>query len=66
MRHIQDDGQGFQPSTRAGLGLSGMQERVEALAGRFALTTSDAGTSLTITLPLAVNRQTADQEDAVR
>jgi two-component system, NarL family, sensor kinase len=46
---IADDGRGFdvealQRSPRAGLGLTHMRERVEALGGRFELSASSQGT----------------------
>jgi two-component system sensor histidine kinase DesK len=46
---IADDGQGF--SSMEGNGLRGMRERVEMLGGTLERTTN-AGTTLTITLPL--------------
>ncbi|MEC4589706.1 histidine kinase [Nitrospirillum amazonense] len=57
---IEDDGKGFdRRSRRAGMGLSGMRERVEALFGWFDLTTSADGTALTIRLPLAAIEELA-------
>ncbi|ASG24380.1 histidine kinase [Nitrospirillum viridazoti] len=57
---IEDDGKGFdRRSRRAGMGLSGMRERVEALSGWFDLTTSADGTALTIRLPLAAIEELA-------
>jgi two-component system sensor histidine kinase UhpB len=51
---VQDDGRGFEPHVRgAGLGLVGMRERVEGLAGSFAVvSTPGAGTTVTVDLPL--------------
>jgi len=57
---VDDNGQGFDPSsTGGGFGLIGMRERVEALQGSFALETSPGrGTRITVTLP--VNGNPAD------
>jgi glucose-6-phosphate-specific signal transduction histidine kinase len=54
---VQDDGRGFEPHVRgAGLGLVGMRERVEGLAGSFAVvSTSGAGTTVTVDLPLTLS-----------
>jgi two-component system, NarL family, sensor histidine kinase UhpB len=49
---IRDDGRGFDPASREGIGLSGIRERVEALAGSFHLQSSPDGTVLTVTLPI--------------
>lgn len=50
---IQDDGCGFDTSVRhEGLGLHSMQERTEALGGRFAVeSTPGQGTQIRVTLP---------------
>ena len=40
---IVDDGHGVGPDTRAGIGLSGMRERVSALGGEFAFSASPDG-----------------------
>ena len=50
---VRDDGCGIAPGARPGLGLSGMEERVRALGGRFAVRGEpDGGTRLDITIPL--------------
>jgi two-component system, NarL family, sensor histidine kinase UhpB len=49
---IRDDGIGLQPPLRAGVGLSGMRERVEALSGSFAIKAGPGGLTLAIALPL--------------
>ena len=49
---VRDDGRGLVTPTRPGLGLAGMHERVQALEGRFDLSTSGAGTTLAISLPI--------------
>ena len=49
---VEDDGIGSIQPLRAGFGLSGMRERVEALRGSFELCTSPGGTALAIFLPL--------------
>ncbi len=55
---IHDDGSGFDfievtAHPRGGLGLSSMQERVETLAGRFALHSGADGTTITAEFPAA-------------
>jgi len=50
---IEDDGKGFSPSGRIGLGLVGARERIAALKGSLELVSSPgAGTRLTALLPL--------------
>ena len=51
---ISDDGQGFDPdSTRKGMGLSGIQERVDSMGGEFHLATDvNKGVNMTIILPM--------------
>ena len=51
---ISDDGQGFdQDTTRMGMGLSGIQERVDSMGGGFHLATGvDKGVNMTIILPV--------------
>ena len=51
---IKDDGAGFdQDSTRAGMGLSGIRERVDSMGGEFQLETElNKGVNLTIMLPV--------------
>ena len=50
---IQDDGRGFQPSHSKGVGLIGMQERVENLGGTLMIDSGPGrGTLLRATLPL--------------
>ena len=51
---IRDDGKGFDPATvRRGMGLSGMQERVQALGGHWQLHTAPGiGVTLQVTLDL--------------
>jgi two-component system sensor histidine kinase UhpB len=56
--HIQDDGLGFDPQVKlrdknAGIGLSGMRERVEALQGEFTLNAQEgSGTRIAISIPI--------------
>jgi signal transduction histidine kinase len=51
---IQDDGRGFQPDVEKGLGLVGMQERVNHLGGAFRIDSAvGRGTLLAITLPFS-------------
>jgi signal transduction histidine kinase len=50
---VQDDGIGFEPSREKGLGLLGMEERVERLGGLFSIeSTPGNGTVLSIHFPL--------------
>lgn len=51
---VRDDGRGFDPrAKRTGLGLVGLRERVEALAGRLRLTTEPGGgVEISATLPV--------------
>ncbi|MES2819463.1 MAG: cache domain-containing protein [Pseudomonadota bacterium] len=52
---VRDDGCGFNPrhldSVKTGIGLRNIRERVEHFGGRFALTSTPAGTVLKVTLP---------------
>jgi signal transduction histidine kinase len=51
---VQDDGTGFDRTEERGMGLLGMQERVERLGGRFEVNSAAGkGTLLTVSLPLA-------------
>jgi len=51
---INDDGIGFNPQkTKKGMGLSGMQERVDIMQGKFHIETGDnKGLSITVRLPV--------------
>ncbi|GID31521.1 ATP-binding protein [Paractinoplanes brasiliensis] len=49
---VSDDGRGIHPTSSAGVGLTSMRRRAEALGGGFAVRTDDAGTTITATLPL--------------
>lgn len=50
---VRDDGCGFAPGSRRGLGLLGMQERVDALKGSIEVTGSTgAGTHVNVCIPL--------------
>lgn len=59
---IHDNGQGYQPAQRhAGLGISGMRERVALLGGTFKLTSEPGqGTTVEAILPLALPATPAD------
>ena len=51
---VQDDGIGFEPSREKGMGLLGMEERVERLGGLFSIASKPGnGTVLSILFPLA-------------
>jgi signal transduction histidine kinase len=50
---VQDDGRGFQNGRATGLGLTGMQERVESLGGTIKITSGlGKGTLIEVALPL--------------
>ena len=54
---VRDDGHGMDPGVlddenRRGLGIVGMQERIETLGGRFSILSDSRGTTITATLPL--------------
>jgi two-component system sensor histidine kinase UhpB len=50
---VKDDGCGIEPGRQPGLGLLGMEERVRALGGRFAISRrSNGGTRLDIAIPV--------------
>jgi PAS domain S-box-containing protein len=66
---LQDQGRGVieAPRRRAtgfvrlGVGIAGMRERAEQLGGRLEIASGDAGTTLTVTLPMVQsNEETAD------
>jgi two-component system sensor histidine kinase UhpB len=59
---VRDDGRGIPPGARPGFGLRGMEERVQALGGRFAIETGPDGTSIRIVIPTA-SRGSADGAD---
>ena len=53
---IADDGEGFDPTAPTeGFGLVGMRERVSLVGGRFELTSSSGGTTVTVSLPARGN-----------
>ncbi|BAW02501.1 integral membrane sensor signal transduction histidine kinase [Thermus thermophilus] len=52
---VEDDGQGFSPRVRPGLGLLGIRERVELLGGSFQVESLEGqGTTLYVRLPLVL------------
>jgi signal transduction histidine kinase len=52
---VQDDGTGFDRAAERGMGLLGIQERVERLGGRFEVNSAPGkGTLLTVSVPLAM------------
>jgi len=62
---VQDDGIGFDPSREKGMGLLGMEERVERLGGLFSIESKPGnGTVLSILFPLA-GGQPASLKDIV-
>jgi signal transduction histidine kinase len=61
---VRDDGKGFDPALEAGLGILGMQERVENLAGKLEVKSQPGlGTAVIFTLPLPGGRQTEAPAD---
>jgi len=53
---IRDDGRGFRPQGKGGLGLIGMHERVESLGGHLTVESEPGkGTTITASLPLPAN-----------
>jgi signal transduction histidine kinase len=55
---IEDDGQGFLPQRDKGLGLLGMQERVNHLDGKFSVESDPGeGTLIRVELPLALRTE---------
>lgn len=57
---VTDDGCGMSSGTPAGLGIRGMQERVEGLGGRYVVESGPGcGTCVRITIPLAEPQNTA-------
>lgn len=57
---IQDDGKGFDPRMEKGVGIRGMQERIENLGGIFNVeSTAGRGALLTVRLPLGSGREVA-------
>ncbi len=62
---VQDDGIGFNPSLEKGMGLLGMEERVESLGGLLCIESqSGHGTVLSIHFPLSNARKVSEKEIA--
>jgi two-component system, NarL family, sensor histidine kinase UhpB len=59
---VRDDGRGIAASNKPGFGLSGMQERVQAIGGEFAIETGRDGTCIRIVIPVPA-RGSADGAD---
>ena len=59
---VRDDGRGFPPTSVPGFGLRGMQERVQALGGAFAIETGAGGTAIQIAIA-ATERASVDGAD---
>ena len=49
---IQDNGRGMTEGARAGVGLSGMRERLRQLGGRLEIESDAEGTTVLASLPL--------------
>jgi signal transduction histidine kinase len=67
--YVQDSGKGFDPGAASArgdtAGLSGMRERAELLGGRMTIESApEAGTSLTVRIPLRERRPQKPSEDA--
>ena len=62
---FRDDGRGFTPGARGdGLGLRGMRERVERMAGRLVVHSAPgAGAALSVTLPLRAEAVSGHEEE---
>jgi two-component system sensor histidine kinase UhpB len=61
---VRDDGRGMAADASAGLGISGMQERVEGLGGRYHLQSQTGrGTCVNIIIPLG-DPETAHRNDS--
>jgi two-component system sensor histidine kinase UhpB len=64
---VLDDGRGFAPGTSPGFGLTGMEERISALGGAFAIADGLAsGTRLDITIPIEEAEPSASAPEDVR
>jgi two-component system sensor histidine kinase UhpB len=59
---VRDDGRGIAAGNKPGFGLRGMQERVQALGGEFAIETGSEGTCIRIVIPVPA-RGSADGAD---
>jgi two-component system sensor histidine kinase UhpB len=59
---VRDDGRGIAAENKPGFGLRGMQERVQALGGEFAIDTGRDGTCIRILIPVPA-RGSADGAD---
>ncbi len=59
---VRDNGHGFSPASVPGFGLRGMQERVQALGGAFAIETGADGTAIRIAIA-ATERASVDGAD---
>ena len=55
---VTDDGHGFTPAQRPGVGLASMRHRAEILGGTFDVTTGDAGTSIVASPPAGGSNMT--------
>jgi PAS domain S-box-containing protein len=63
---IADQGRGLRPGAdSAGVGIAAMRERVRLLKGRLEIRTSTAGTTITVSLPLAAEPASSSGSGAV-
>jgi two-component system sensor histidine kinase UhpB len=63
---VRDNGRGIAPGTRRGFGLLGMQERVQALGGDYAVVAGDGGgTRVTVSMPVRLKPATGEAATAV-
>ena len=62
---MRDDGRGIAPGARRGFGLFGMQERVQALGGDYAVAASDgSGTRVIVSMPVRLKPATGEAATA--
>jgi signal transduction histidine kinase len=60
LARIIDDGQGFDTNkVGRGLGLPGMRERVMVVGGELTIDSSDTGTNVTASIPIALDGRAA-------
>jgi two-component system, NarL family, sensor histidine kinase UhpB len=64
---VKDDGRGIKPGTQAGIGLTGMEERVRALGGSFAISSRPGdGVCLDIAIPVEAAERSLSESASAR
>jgi two-component system sensor histidine kinase UhpB len=64
---VHDNGEGFEPNTPLGLGLTAMRERVRTIGGSSHIYSSaDGGTTISLLVPLRAPDERADQSLAIQ